>query len=154
MNSYLLLRNNKETGPFTIEEIKGMSLKPYDLLWVVGKSAAWRYPGEINELKSFAPPIPEQITDSNVKKSNSDNTSVVSSNTKKADHANSRIWENNTLQGAKERAVYINLPSEKKQATIKPDRVLFDMEFSVPLKHEPAYDFSDLYRKKSTPVIH
>jgi hypothetical protein len=154
MSSYLLLRNNKETGPFTIEEIKGMSLKPYDLLWVVGKSAAWRYPGEINELKSFAPPVPEQISDSNVKKSNSDNTSVVSSNTKKADQVNSRIWENNTLQGAKERAVYVNLPSEKKQATIQPDRILFDMEFSVPLKHEPAYDFSDLYRKKSTPVIH
>ena len=53
MSSYLLLRNNQESGPFTMEEIKGMSLKAYDLLWVVGKSAAWRYPGEIAELKSF-----------------------------------------------------------------------------------------------------
>ncbi len=68
MSSYLLLRNNKESGPFTIEEIKGMSLKTYDLLWVVGKSAAWRYPGEITELKSFAPPLPEQIINSNLKK--------------------------------------------------------------------------------------
>ena len=63
MSSYLLLRNNKESGPFTIEEIQGMSLKAYDLIWVVGKSAAWRYPGEIQELKSFAPPVPEQLTD-------------------------------------------------------------------------------------------
>ena len=82
MSSYLLLRNNKETGPFTIEEIKGMSLKPYDLLWVVGKSAAWRYPGEINELKSFAPPVPEQIVDSYSKKPNTDNSSIVSLNPK------------------------------------------------------------------------
>jgi hypothetical protein len=36
-----------------LEEIKDMSLKSYDLLWVVGKSAAWRYPGEIAELKSL-----------------------------------------------------------------------------------------------------
>ncbi len=78
MSSYLLLRNNKESGPFTIEEIKGMTLKPYDLLWVVGKSAAWRYPGEINELKSFAPPVPEQLTDSYIKKQNADSAAVVS----------------------------------------------------------------------------
>jgi hypothetical protein len=58
MSSYLLLRNNKESGPFSFEEVKDMSLKTFDLLWVVGKSAAWRYPGEIAELKSFAPPLP------------------------------------------------------------------------------------------------
>ena len=42
-----------------MDEVKSMSLKSYDLLWVVGKSAAWRYPGEIPELKSFAPFVPE-----------------------------------------------------------------------------------------------
>ena len=63
MSSYLLLRNNKESGPFTMDEVKSMSLKSYDLIWVVGKSAAWRYPGEIPELKSFAPSVPEQGAD-------------------------------------------------------------------------------------------
>jgi hypothetical protein len=154
MSSYLLLRNNKETGPFTIEEIKGMSLKPYDLLWIVGKSAAWRYPGEINELKSFAPPVPEQIMDSYSKKPSADNSSVVSLNTKKADATNVRIRENHVQKSVQERAVYVNLPAEKKQETIQPDRVLFDLEFSTPLKHEPAYDFSDIYRKKPNPAIH
>jgi hypothetical protein len=154
MSSYLLLRNNKETGPFTIEEIKGMSLKPYDLLWIVGKSAAWRYPGEINELKSFAPPVPEQIMDSYTKNPNAENSSVISLNTKKTEATNTRIWENHVKKSVQERSVYVNLPAEKKQVAIQPDRVLFDLEFSAPPKHEPAYDFSDLYRKKPTPAIH
>ena len=68
MSTYLLLRNNKETGPFTIDELKKMSLKAYDLVWVEGKSAAWRYPGEIPEFKSFAPQVPEQPYDRFYKK--------------------------------------------------------------------------------------
>ena len=73
MSTYLLLRNNQESGPFSIEEIKGMSLKSYDLLWIVGKSAAWRYPGEISELKSFAPPVPEQSGNLYIKNKNAEN---------------------------------------------------------------------------------
>ncbi len=155
MSSYLLLRNNKESGPFTIEEIKGMSLKPYDLLWVVGKSAAWRYPGEINELKSFAPPVPEQITDSYINNQNADSAAAVSSNIKKSNPINVSIWETNVQKGVKERSVYVNLPSEKKLVTIQQDRVLFDLESPAPLKHEPAYDFSDQYNNnKSTPAVY
>ncbi|ULQ57619.1 hypothetical protein KJS94_05320 [Flavihumibacter rivuli] len=52
---YRLLRNNKESGPYPIEELISMRLKAYDLVWVEGKSASWRYPCEINELKSHAP---------------------------------------------------------------------------------------------------
>src|SRR6185437_1647443 len=63
MSTYLLLRNNKESGPFTMDEIRRMSLKAYDLVWVEGKSAAWRYPGEIPEFTSFAPQVPEQPFD-------------------------------------------------------------------------------------------
>ncbi|MFI5151994.1 MAG: hypothetical protein ACHQET_01590 [Chitinophagales bacterium] len=63
MNSYLLLRSNKQSGPYSVEEIQSMGLKAYDLIWVEGKSAAWRYPGEIEELKSFAPPVEEQPFD-------------------------------------------------------------------------------------------
>ncbi len=48
---YLLLRNNKETGPFSIAELLQLSLTPKDLVWVQGKSAGWRYPAEIDELK-------------------------------------------------------------------------------------------------------
>ncbi len=68
MKCYRLLRSNKETGPYTSEELIEMGLKPYDLIWVDGKSAAWRYPSEINELKSFAPVVEEQPFDRFYKK--------------------------------------------------------------------------------------
>jgi len=74
MSTYLLLRNNKQTGPFILDELKKMSLKAYDLIWVEGKSAAWRYPGEIAELISFAPPVPEQPYDRFYKKVNPETT--------------------------------------------------------------------------------
>ena len=68
MSTYLLLRNNKESGPFTFQQIQEINLKPYDLIWVDGKSAAWRYASEINELKDFAPQIEEQPYDRFYKK--------------------------------------------------------------------------------------
>jgi hypothetical protein len=65
---YLLLRNNKQTGPYSLEEIKTMGLKAYDLVWIEGKSAAWRYPCEIDELSAFAPAVEEQPFDRFYKK--------------------------------------------------------------------------------------
>ena len=60
---YRLLRNNKESGPFTTLQLKDMGLKPYDLLWTEGRGAAWQYASEIPELKSFAPVVEEQPFD-------------------------------------------------------------------------------------------
>src|SRR5664279_2721852 len=68
MNHYRLLRDNKESGPYTQEEMIAKGFKPYDLIWVEGKSAGWRYPSEIPELKSFAPVIEEQPYDRFYKK--------------------------------------------------------------------------------------
>ncbi len=68
MNKYLLLRDNKQTGPYTLEDIRALGVKPYDLIWVEGRSAAWRYPGEIEEFKSFAPAVEEQPFDRFFKK--------------------------------------------------------------------------------------
>jgi hypothetical protein len=68
MNKYLLLRDNKQTGPYTAQELAEKGLKPYDLVWLEGRSAAWRYPGEIDELKSFAPGVEEQPYDRFYKK--------------------------------------------------------------------------------------
>ena len=55
---YLLLRNNRQTGPYSLDELLKLNLKPFDLVWVDGRSAAWRYPGEIDTLKAYvaAPP--------------------------------------------------------------------------------------------------
>jgi hypothetical protein len=60
MMMYLLLRNNKQSGPYSLDELKTLGLKAYDLVWVDGKSAAWRYPCEVEELSAFAPAVEEQ----------------------------------------------------------------------------------------------
>lgn len=38
---YLLLRQNTESGPFTLPELKQLGLQPTDLVWVEGTSTAW-----------------------------------------------------------------------------------------------------------------
>ena len=48
---YLLLRNNQQTGPYSFEELLALHLKPFDLVWVEGKSYGWRYPTEVESLK-------------------------------------------------------------------------------------------------------
>ncbi len=77
MANYLLLRNNKETGPFSLEELLKTGLKPYDLVWIPGKSAAWRYPSEIDELKAYAPEVEEQPFDRFFKKPGTDKADPV-----------------------------------------------------------------------------
>jgi hypothetical protein len=54
MKKYLLLRNNHESGPYSIETIASIDLGPLDLIWVEGESTAWKYPEEIEELKGLA----------------------------------------------------------------------------------------------------
>lgn len=68
MNKYLLLRDNKQSGPYSVAEIIEKGIKPYDLVWLEGKSAAWRYPSEIEELKAYAPATEEQPFDRFYKK--------------------------------------------------------------------------------------
>ncbi|BAV06373.1 hypothetical protein FLA_2389 [Filimonas lacunae] len=46
-----------------MEQLRVMGLKAYDLIWVEGKSAAWRYPGELPEMADFAPAVEEQPYD-------------------------------------------------------------------------------------------
>ncbi|HTD93886.1 MAG TPA: hypothetical protein VK644_08750 [Chitinophagaceae bacterium] len=68
MNTYRLLRSNKESGPFSLEELVGQGIKPYDLVWVTGRSAAWRYPSEVEELRPYAPAVEDQPYDRFYKK--------------------------------------------------------------------------------------
>jgi hypothetical protein len=63
MNKYLLLRDNKQSGPYSVPELVEKGIKPYDLVWLDGKSVAWRYPSEIEELKAYAPTVEEQPFD-------------------------------------------------------------------------------------------
>jgi hypothetical protein len=68
MPSYRLLRSNKESGPYSLSDLVKLGLKPYDLVWVDGRSAAWRYPSEVSELKEYAPAVEEQPYDRFFKK--------------------------------------------------------------------------------------
>ena len=52
MPAYLLLRNNIQSGPYSLEELKVSGIRATDLLWVEGRSSAWRYPDEIEELQA------------------------------------------------------------------------------------------------------
>jgi hypothetical protein len=63
---YLLLRNNRQSGPFTIDELWQQQLKPTDMIWVEGKSTAWAYltevellPGE--HISEEPPPVSDEI---------------------------------------------------------------------------------------------
>lgn len=68
MASYLLLRDNKQQGPLSLQHLIQLGLKPYDLVWVENKSAAWRYPSEIPELKPYTDVVEEQPYDRFFKK--------------------------------------------------------------------------------------
>ena len=52
MKKYLLLRNNRQSGPYTIEQVGSINLLPMDLIWIENESTVWKHPEEIKELKS------------------------------------------------------------------------------------------------------
>jgi len=61
MKTYLLLRDNVETGPYTRECLTKMELRTFDLIWTINESIVWKYPSEITEFKHLAARIP--VTD-------------------------------------------------------------------------------------------
>ena len=122
MSKYLLLRSNKQTGPFTLDEMQAMGLKAYDLVWIEGKSAAWRYPCEIDELKSFAPAVDEQPFDRFFKKPAVDNqTAAIHASSLPPDTEKKQSFPVvDTRAGNQSNTVYVNLPAAKKPVAEKP----------------------------------
>ncbi len=130
MLTYILLRDNREQGPMRLEDLLDIGLKPYDLVWVPGKSAAWRYPSEIEELKAYAPAVEEQPFDRFYKKENE--TTV----TKQTDEP---IAPQNTVvtPAVKTRFVAVTMPAGQ-QKTVMPKKVT---EKPIAAKQEqPDYD--------------
>jgi hypothetical protein len=97
---YLLLRNNQQTGPFNLEELIRFDLKPYDLIWIEGKSAGWYYPQEIKELHSHLPFL-KQVTPQPV--------AINPIETKPA-----------VATSAQPKKVFVSMPSYTKEPTPKP----------------------------------
>jgi hypothetical protein len=52
-NSYILLRNNKESKSLNLDALQQIGLKPTDQIWVECQSVCWQYPHEIAELKGL-----------------------------------------------------------------------------------------------------
>ena len=48
--TYFILRNNEEKGPFNLTELTSFSLLPNDLIWIKGKSTSWQFPKDIAAL--------------------------------------------------------------------------------------------------------
>jgi len=129
MDTYLLLRSNKQSGPYTLHQLVSDGLKPYDLVWVEGKSAAWRYPSEVDGLKDYAPATEEQPYDRFYKKSED------------------KLQEkkvNKTLQPQEETSY--SLPVENK--TVTTSRTVF---VAMPENHVAKKQSQPVYVK--TPVI-
>lgn len=53
METYFLLRDNRESGPYTAKELKAKGLYPSDLIWVDGESTYWKHPADFSELNEF-----------------------------------------------------------------------------------------------------
>lgn len=130
MNQYLLLRDNKQTGPYTAQQLAEKGLKPYDLVWLEGKSAAWRYPGELEELKAFAPVVEEQPYDRFYKKQGEQQTqqSATVQQTQQVTNAQESRPVNKQVEQTSKH-IYVTMPggsgvataaTAKKEETAKP----------------------------------
>jgi hypothetical protein len=123
MTTYLLLRDNKESGPYSFEDIRQKGFKAYDLVWIEGKSAAWRYPSEVEEFKAFAPAVEEQPFDRFFKRP-SQNEQPAPQNPQINPQVNPHITlqprpsEPSTVPG--KRIIYVTLPAGRSIPASRP----------------------------------
>jgi len=134
MDTYLLLRSNKQSGPYSLQQLVSSGLKPYDLVWVEGKSAAWRYPSEVDGLKSYAPATEEQPYDRFYKKTEENTVSKPKQQleTPKQQQQETYVLQQETYVTPKEE-VYV-LPEENKTLTTSKKVFVAMPENHVPKK--------------------
>jgi len=141
------LRDNKQSGPFTVQELIEKGIKAYDLVWLEGKSAAWRYPSEIEELKAYAPVVEEQPFDRFYKKPGQVKEIIQP----EADHSRYElkpVEQSGTLPEPS-RKVYINFPGGQKR-TIEKEPVIIPEKKTEKIE-EPAFSDSFIH-EASEPV--
>jgi hypothetical protein len=135
MNKYLLLRDNKQSGPYTVPEIIEKGIKPYDLVWLDGKSLAWRYPSEVEELKAYAPVVEEQPFDRFYKKPEPVIKSTPAATVEHSPAEHSPYEPKVIVETAVEdlpppKKVYINFPAGN--APVKPVNEKLDTTVEIP----------------------
>ena len=98
-----------------------MGLKAYDLVWLEGKSAAWRYPSELEELKPFAPVVEEQPFDRFYRRSAPDTTAANATGatlSTKAPAADAPIPVTvETSKAPGKRIIYVTMPAARNTFT-------------------------------------
>lgn len=142
MNQYLLLRDNKQTGPYSKEELIEKGLKKYDLVWLEGRSAAWRYPCEFDELKPYAPEVEEQPFDRFYKRPADTATSQTVQEEKAVQPVASKTTEN-----AAAKHIYVTMPVGKAN-TLPPKEEVKKEEKPQPVVQKEQ----QAQAKKSTPA--
>ncbi|MGN6618694.1 MAG: hypothetical protein ACTHJ5_16090 [Ilyomonas sp.] len=153
MTQYRLLRNNKESGPYSEEQLVNMGLKAYDLVWIEGRSAGWRYPSEIDEFKAFAPAVEEQPFDRFYKKPQQKITPVQQPDSVtpavKKEKPRFRISADWRKVEAKQEQKKETVVTEKKTERFVPaefnnapawEQVYNDWQQKTPVKEKPVYN--------------
>jgi len=142
MATYLLLRDNKQSGPYTFDELKEKGLKAYDLVWIEGKSAAWRYPSEIDELVAFAPVVEEQPFDRFYKKPSQNIVSATPATERTSANpmiaASVRSGDTSSIPG--KRIIYVTLPAGKTAPAVRPS-----VQDQQPARQEAAPPMHEKY---------
>ena len=142
MTSYLLLRDNKEKGPYSLEQLIQIGFKPYDLVWIQGKSAAWRYPGEVEELKAHAPITEEQPFDrffkkkTDTKREEIKNDEPVNSYEKIVPEEKKESFDPSTSSGLRRKTIYVTMPYQKKE--LSPNEYPEQPVKTIIIKENPA----------------
>lgn len=141
MKKYLLLRDNKQSGPYSVEELVAKGIKPYDLVWLEGKSAAWRYPSELEELKPFAPVVEEQPYDRFYKKTAQGSAIAATEN----DHGAAQeiistpvipVVATKPVQPAASRKIYVTLPAAIGKTSVNTTTAVPKKETYIPVEKE------------------
>ena len=144
MTTYLLLRDNKQSGPYSFDELKEKGLKAYDLVWIDGKSAAWRYPSEIEELVAFAPVVEEQPFDRFYKKPSQNQNIVSATPATERTSANpmiaTSVRSGDTSSVPGKRIIYVTLPAGKTAPAVRPS-----VQEQPPARQEAAPPIHEKY---------
>jgi len=131
--TYLLLRNNKETGPFSLEVLLQQDLKPHDLIWVEGQSVGWSNPSEIATLKSY-------ITNQNLSETENatkpvvPQTPVVPGKTERNNHSH----------------IYVSLPSDRSHSTTEETRATNSLEEKAEALYQRVQAFGEGHQAEET----
>lgn len=147
MNFYRVLRDNKELGPFSLDEIKKIGLHSSDLVWVDGQSAAWRFPDEVPGLLSQIESSQLKTTEDTPPQKDSFNIKPKKRYRLTADHRMVEITE--------EEAKFSDLPRIEEQPPAPKTAVIPPVNTEPPKTEDDVVPFQDIpfSKKPSAPIV-